>query len=224
VIYAPGVMSRDEAGIVQLAAGRVTENITITVPPVLSSTVTVRVPPPDATMSSMTVSITRVSPLMTQPLQLDSDGRATITGLVEGRYFVTATAWSGGDRWVAYQVIDLIQDSVEVSLHLQPAGRIRGRIVAARGAMPPLNGATVGATWIDDEVKLNPLSPNEAPVGADGTFEIGGLFGRRILQLMRFDPDWKIESVMYGRSDVATAGVDVTPNATTEVTIIVARR
>jgi hypothetical protein len=224
VIYYPGVISRDEAAPVKLAAGRVTENITITVPPILSSTVTVRVPPPDATMSSMIVSITRVSPLMTQPLPLDADGHATIRGLTEGRYYATATALSGGETWVAYQVIDFVQDPVEVSLHLQPAGRIRGRIVAERGAMPPLNGATVGATWIDDEMKLNPLSPDEGHVAADGTFEIGGLFGRRTLRLMRFDPDWKIESVLYGRSDVTTSGIDVTPNATTEVTIVVARR
>jgi hypothetical protein len=225
VIYYPGVISRDEAGAVTLAAGRVTENITITVPPILSRTVTVRVPPPDATMSSMIVAITRVSPLMTLRLDLDAEGQAMVRGLNEGRYFVTATALAGGEKWVAYQVIDFVQDSLEVSLHLQPAGRIRGRIVAAPGAMPPLNGASVGATWIDDdEVKLNPLSPDEAGVAADGTFEIGGLFGRRVLQLLRFDPDWKIESVRYGRSDVTTSGIDVTPNATTDVTIVVARR
>jgi hypothetical protein len=224
VIYYPGVISRDEAGIVQLAAGRVTENITIAVPPILSSTVTVRVPPPDATMSSMIVAITRASPLMTQPLQLDGDGQAVIRGLTEGRYFVTAAALSGQEKWIAYQVIDFYQDSVEVSLHLQPAGRIRGRIVAERGGMPPLDGATVGATWVDEDVKLNPLSPEEGAVASDGTFEIQGLFGRRLLQLLRFDPDWKIQSILYGRSDVTTAGVEVTPNATTQVTIVVARR
>jgi hypothetical protein len=224
VIYYPGVVSRDEARLVELTVGGVKDNVTITVPPILSSTLTVLVAPPDSTMPDVVVSMTRVSPLMTQRLELDADGKAVVKGLVEGRYFVTATALAAQEKWVAYEAVDFAQDSIQVSLHLQPAGRIRGRIVAERGGVPPLAGATVGATWVDEDVKLNPLSPEESAIAADGTFEIGGLFGRRILELIRFDPDWKIKSVRYGRSDITTSGIDVTPNATRDVTIVVGRR
>ena len=92
VIYYPGVLSEDEAGFVELVAGAVKENITITVPRVLHSTLTVRVPPPDETLTLVVVSITRPSPLMTQRLELDAEGQAVVRGLVAGRYLVTATA------------------------------------------------------------------------------------------------------------------------------------
>jgi len=224
IIYYPGVMNRDEAGTVELIAGRVNDNITITLPPVLESTLTVRVPPPDATMPSVTVSIVRAEPLMTRRLQLDADGRATITGLVAGRYFLTATGLAEQEAWVAYQALDFVEGSIDVSLNLQPGGRIRGRIINDRDGLPPMGDAIVGAVWVEEGVTLNPMTPEEAQVAADGTFEIGGVFGRRKLQLIRFDPVWLIQSVRHGRSDVTTTGVDVAPGSVAEVTVVVRRR
>jgi hypothetical protein len=223
VIYYPGVLTRDDAGLVELHAGRATANITITVPTILESTLTVRIPPPDATIPVVSVSLVRPSPLMSRSLELDADGRATVRGLTEGRYFVTATGRSEQQQWVAHEPIDFSGHPMEISLHLQPAGRIRGRIVTNRGGVPPLTESSVGAVWVDDDVALNPLTPEESPVAVDGTFEIHGLFGRRQLQLLRFDPDWRIDSVRQGRNDV-TSGVDVVPNSTTDVTIIVRQR
>ena len=222
-IYYPGVLTRDDAGRVELSAGRVTANITITVPSILESTLTVRVPPPDAMIPSVSVSLIRPSPLMNRPLQLDGEGRTTVRGLTEGRYFVTATGLSPEGLWVAHELVDFIGDA-DISLRLQPAGRIRGRVVTNRGSLPPLTDATVGAVWVDEDVTLNPLAPEESPIAADGTFEIAGLFGRRQLKLLRFDPDWRIHSVLHGRIDVATTGIVVAPNSTAEVTIVVGRR
>lgn len=222
-IYYPGVLTRDDAGRVELTAGRVTANITITVPSILESTLTVRVAPPDAAIPSVSVSLIRPSPLMNRPLQLDGEGRTTVRGLTEGRYFVAATGLSPDGLWVAHELVDFIGDA-DISLSLQPAGRIRGRVVTNRGILPPLTDATVGAVWVDEDVTLNPLAPEESPIAADGTFEIVGLFGRRQLKLLRFDPDWRIHSVLHGRIDVATTGVVVAPHSTTEVTIVVSRR
>jgi large repetitive protein len=224
IIYHPGVISRDDAGLIELVAGRVTANITITVPRILDSTLTVRVPPPDETLTSVVVSITRPSPLMTQRLALDADGQAVVRGLVAGRYLVTAMALQGQQRWVDHQAVDFVEDSIEVSLHLQPAGHIRGRIVTDRGGLPPLSDATVGAAWVDEDVVLNPLTPDESAVAIDGTFSIDGLFGRRRLQLIRFDSDWRIQSILYGRIDVTESGVEVVPNSAADVTIVVGKR
>jgi hypothetical protein len=87
-----------------------------------------------------------------------------------------------------------------------------------------LSDATVGAAWIDEDVALNPLAPDESAVAIDGTFSIGGLFGRRRLQLIRFDSDWRIQSVLHGRIDVTETGLDVAANSTAEVTIVVRKR
>jgi hypothetical protein len=223
LIYFPGVLTREEAGFVELTAGLVTD-ITITVPSVLDGTVTVRIPPPDATIPAVTVSLIRPSPLMNRRLDLEADGHAVVRGLTEGRYFLTATGRAAEQLWVDYQSLDFSGASIDVSLNLQPAGRIRGRIITNRGGLPPLGDATVGAVWIDEGVLLNPLAPEESPVAVDGTFEITGLFGRRKLQLNRFDADWTIQSVRHGRSDVTDTGLDVAPNSTAEITIVVRKR
>ena len=223
VIYYPGVVSRDDAGAIEFVAGRVKDNLTISIPRSLESTLTVHVPPPDGTMT-MDVSIIRAEPLMTQRLQLNADGQAVIKGLSAGRYVVTVTAASGQHRFADYQAVDFAEDSVDVSLNLQPVGRIRGRIISEGGGLPLLADATVGAVWIDDDVTLNPMVPDEAPVAADGTFEIEGLFGRRRLQLIRFDSDWRIQRVLQGKTDVTTRGVEIASNSTAEVTIVVVKR
>jgi hypothetical protein len=223
LVYYPGVLKRDEAGVVDVVAGKVTEGVTITVPAVLDRTLTVRIPPPDATMTEMNVSVIRAEPLMTRRLDIDAEGQAVIKGLGDGRYVVIGTARSGQEQWVDYQAVDFLEDSIDVALQLRPAGRVRGRIVGDRG-VPPLGGATVGAAWVDNDVILNPVSPDEAAVAPDGSFEIEGLFGRRMLQLLRFDPAWRIHAVLQGRSDVTGSGIDIGASSTAEVTIVVRPR
>ena len=224
VVYYPGVFDRDGAAGVEVTAGLVKDNVTITVPPVLVGTMTVRMPPPDALMTDVNVTLIQVSPRADKRLALDADGQAIIKGLTEGRYVVSATGRWQQQTWAAFQALDFSGDPIEVPLNLQPAGRIRGRVIAERGGPLPLDGASVGAAWVDNDVTLNALSPEEANVAPDGTFEIVGVFGRRMMQLMRFEPEWTIDSVRQGKSDVTATGVEVAPNSTTEVTIVVRPR
>jgi hypothetical protein len=224
LVYYPGVLTREEAGRVEVPAGKVTEGVVITVPAILDRSVTVRIPPPDGTLSDVSVAVIRAEPLMTRRLEIDPEGLSTIRGLIAGRYVAVATAMSGQERWADFQSFDFFEESIDVSLQPRPSGRIRGRIVADTGGVPPVDGASIGAVWMDNEVLLNPLTAEEGTVAIDGTFEIAGIFGRRILQLGRFDADWRIHAVMQGRSNVTTTGVDVAPSDTVEVTIIVRRR
>lgn len=221
-VYYPGTLKREDSTFIEVATGQTTD-VVLPIPPVLDRTLTVRIPPPDGSMTDVNLSLVRVEPLMTRRLDVDVDGQVVVSGLVDGRYAIVLTAMSGGQRWVDFQAIDFLNDSFELSLQPQPAGRIRGRIVTESGSLS-LDDASVGAAWIDNDVPLNPLSPEEANVAADGTFVIEGVFGRRKLELVKFDPDWKILSVRQGKSDVTAAGIDVSPNTTTEITVVVGRR
>lgn len=223
VIYYPGALSLEEAGSLELEAGTVIDGVTIRYPAILGKSIFVRVPPPDATVTSVIVSLMRSAPLITRRLDLDADGHATIRGLSPGRYLIIATARVGSQRWVAFEGVDFISESIDVPLNLQPASRITGRIVADGGS-PPLAGATVGAVWVDGGVALNPLAPDEGSVNSDGTFTIEGVFGRRILELNGFDTAWQIQSVHYGSSDVTETGIDISPSSTIELTITVRPR
>src|SRR6185503_7207973 len=138
----------------------------------------------------------------------NEDGVATIKGLLEGRYFVATRARTNEQSWAAFQIIDFIAPSLDVSLHMQRAATIKGKIVAQKGGLPPLDGVVVAALWVDGDVEINPNTPDQVPVEADGTFRIDGVFGRRAFKLLRLSPEWRLHSILQGRSEV-TSGIDV---------------
>jgi Carboxypeptidase regulatory-like domain len=223
-VYYPGTLAFDDAGLVEIAIGATKDNVVINVPRLLDSPITVRVPPPDSTLGAVNVVLTRLAPLANYRIELDGEGTGNIKGLTEGRYFMTAAAMSGKEKWVAFQRLEFIGDPIEVFLNLQPVGGIRGRIVPDRDGIPALEGTRIAAVWVDEDgVPINPIAPEEGVIAADGSFEINGLFGRRLLRLIGFDADWRIDSVKQGRSDVGEA-IDVIPGAVTELTISVSRR
>lgn len=224
LVYYPGVLNREEAVYVEVSSGIVKDGVTITTPPVLDRSISVRVPPPDGTMSDMNVFVIRGEPLMSRRLDLDAEGNANIKGLTAGRYVVMATAVLGKERWADFQIIDFLDESVDIALQLRPAGRIRGRIIVENGGVPQIGDSTIGAYWVDNDVVLNPLSADEGQVAIDGSFEIAGLFGRRRLQLERFDAGWRIHAVMQGKRDVTESGIEVVPGDAAEVTVILRPR
>jgi hypothetical protein len=225
LIYHPGVFWRDQAETIEVRTGETIDNLEVVVPRVTENGLTVQVVASPPVLEHVSVSVLSAAPLAVHAIGLNEQGAGTIKGLIEGRYFVAGRAWSHDLAFVAFEVVNFVQDSQEVSLHLQRAGRITGRIVAQRGRLPAHDGIRVGAAWVHDDVEINPLVPDNVVAGADGRFTIDGLFGRRKIELGLggLSPDWRIHSVLRGRADVTT-GVDVPPGSTVDLTVIVARR
>ena len=210
---------------VELIAGKVTDRLTITVPRINENTLTVVVPPPDATISDIAVSVLRESPLVMLRIDLNAEGIGTLKGLLPGPLFRRRHAQSSRDKqWAAFEVVDFIEDSYEARLQLMPTGSIAGKIVTDKGDLPPLEGVMVGASWIYDGVEVNPLAVDEAPAALDGSFRIDHLFGTRKLQLRGLDLDWEVAAIRQDRTDVTSSGVVVVPDATTQATIVLRRR
>ncbi|MBY0492770.1 MAG: carboxypeptidase-like regulatory domain-containing protein [Cyanobacteria bacterium] len=224
IVYYPGGLSWEDATGVELEAGEVKDRLTITVPRINENVLTVAVPPADATISSIAVSVLRESPLIVLPINLNAEGIGTIKGIVPGRYFVSARGVSTDRQWAAFEVVDFIEDSYEARLQLLPTGSISGKIVADKGALPPLDGVVAGASWIYDGAEVNPISVDEAPVAADGSFRIDNLFGTRALRLRALGLEWEVAAIRQGRTDVTTSGIVVAPDQTTEATIVLRRR
>ena len=103
VVYYPGGLSWEEAGGVALEAGKVTDRLTITVPRINENILTIVVPPADATISDIAVSVLRESPLAVQQIDLNVEGVGMLKGIMPGRYFVTARAASRDKQWAAYR-------------------------------------------------------------------------------------------------------------------------
>jgi hypothetical protein len=224
IVYYPGGLSWEEAVGVVLVAGKVTDDLTVVVPRIYENILTVVVPPPDATISDLAVSVLRESPLAVRRIDLNADGVGTVKGILPGRYFVAARAASRDKQWAGFEVVDFVEDSYEARLQLQPTGAISGRIVAETGAPPPLDGVIVGASWIYDGAEVNPLAADEAKVAPDGSFRIDHLFGTRRLQLRALDLGWELAAVRQNRTDVSTSGIGVVPDDTVEATIVLRRR
>ncbi len=224
VVYYPGGLSWEEAGGVELVAGKVTDRLTITVPRINENTLTVVVPPSDATISDIAVSVLQESPLLTRRIDLNAEGIGTIRGIMPGRYFVAARAASRDKQWAAFEVVDFIEDSYEARLQLMPTGSIAGKIITDKGDVPSLEGVMVGASWVYDGVEVNPLAADEAKAALDGSFRIDHLFGTRKLQVRGLDVDWEVAAIRQDRTDVTGSGVAVVPDATTPATIVLRKR
>jgi len=224
VVYYPGGLSWEEAGGVTLAAGKITDRLTVTVPRINENTLTIFVPPADATIADITVSVLQESPLVTRKIDLNAEGVGTIKGIMPGRYFVSARAASRDKQWAAFEVVDFIEDMYEARLQLMPTGSIAGKIIVDKGDVPPLEGVIVGASWIHDGAEVNPINIDEVPVAADGSFRIDNLFGTRQLRLRALGLEWEVAAIRQGRTDVTASGVIVAPDTTTQATIVLRRR
>ena len=224
IVYYPGGLSWEEAGGVLLEAGKVTDRLTITVPRIYENVLTIVVPPADATISDIAVSVLQESPLAVRKIDLNPEGIGTLKGILPGRYFVAARATSRDKQWAAYEVVDFIEDGYETRLQLMPTGSIAGKIVTDKGDLPPLEGVIAGASWIHDGAEVNPLDVDEVAVAADGSFRIENLFGTRALRLRALGLEWEVAAVRQNRTDVTGSGILVMPDTTIEATIVLRRK
>jgi len=224
IIYYPGLLSWEDATGVELVAGKVKDDLIIRLPRVNENTLTVAVPPADATFSEIAVSVVQQTPFVTRRLALDAEGVATLNGIVPGRYFAVALASSNGKPWAGFEVVDFVEDRYDARLQLLPTGSITGKIIVERGAAPDFDGVMVGASWIYDGVDVIPNGLPESSVGSDGSFRIDGLYGTRQLQVRALGTEWEVTAVRLGRNDVTDTGIIVVPGASMEATIVIRRR
>ena len=107
---------------------------------------------------------------------------------------------------------------------LKPTGTITGRIVQERGGVAPVEGWRVAATFTLNGKDVDPQWTAQGAVAADGRFTIDNLYGTRVLRVVGLGEEWEVRSILQGRSDVRTTGIDVESGQTIDVVIIVGRR
>jgi hypothetical protein len=224
IIYFPGVLAQSEAAVIELVAGHTLDDVVVVVPALDDNRLTVRLVTLEQKLLKVDLALVRVEPLMSRRITVDDAGAGTVTGLVPGRYFLSARGYSEDRLSVAYDVVEFAGDSHETLLYLQPPARITGRVTGDRGAAPSLEGVRVGAVWIHDGVEVNPMSVDEAAVAEDGTFRFDGLFGTRQLRLFGLDPEFEVRSILQGRTDVTASGVALMADAEVKVVVVVGRR
>ena len=222
VMYYPGVHARDEAQPVTTEAGKIVE-IEISLRDIPTATIRTTLSGPDGfRLQKMTLA--NPDSRLLRSMNVAADGAATIGDLDEGRYAIAAMATVGSNIFAAYQLIIVGSGEYYVPMSLAPTATVTGRIVVDRGGAPPISGVTVEAHWIaSGGTKLDLTGPERVSPGPDGSFSMSGLFGRRQIELFGMSDEWRVVAVRAGRSDV-TAGIDLAPGSTTEITVVVSRR
>ena len=220
-MYYPGVHTRDEAQPVTSEIGRTVE-IELRLRDIPVATIRATLSGPEG-FRVRKMTLVNPDTRMLINMKVSAEGAASVSDLDEGRYAIAVTAAAGSNTLAAYQLIVVGAGDHDVPLQLEPTATVAGRIVVDRGGVPPVDGVTVEAPWVNDNLKLDLTGPERTSVGPDGSFTIGGLFGRRQFQLFGLSDEWRITAVRAGRSDV-TSGIDLAPGASTELTIVVSRR
>ncbi len=151
------------------------------------------------------------------------DGTFQMTGLAPGTYLLSASVADAGfgpsdGREMAQQLVTVAGEPVHgVTLALAPGGVARGRVVVEGVAPASLAGLRVFARSADDGAVVMMGGGSAPAVAPDGSFEVRGLVGRRLLSLIGGGPlaqGWTVKAVVLGGRDVQDAGIDFVPGRT----------
>jgi hypothetical protein len=220
-VFYPGVTRADDALTVRVASGETVGRIDI----VYSSTDRVRLSghllrgsvngPITANLLSRGTSI--------QTLRVDAEGRFEVRYLSPGLYTIWATSQADGSTEAATLTIQIDSDTTDLSLPLQATGRISGRVSTVDGAPLPSGSLQIAAILSAGGEAIDPLPRDRADIAGDGSFELSGLLGERVLRVTGLDPTWIIDHVRVGRSPVASVTVQSGAELH-DITVVLGRR
>jgi hypothetical protein len=221
--FYPDAPSAELASPVSVEAGRVTSGIDIVMIGHALGTLRMRLAPDPGALLDLQCNVVAFPGKQIRSVVI-RDGVAQAQGLKEGRYTVWARGRAGADRRAAFLMVDFRVDETELMLVLEAAGRISGRIIAARGGLPPVDGVKVESALTYEAELVDHLAVDAEDVAPDGRFLLDGQFGARRVTLRGLPAGWQLREITLGRTAVAGGVVDVPPGATVELVLVVDRR
>jgi protocatechuate 3,4-dioxygenase beta subunit len=235
--YFPGTANGAEAQKITLAVGQEAQNTDFALLPVklakISGTVISSEGKP--VDGSMINAMPRNSDgagmmmMMAGNARTDKNGNFTIMNVAPGEYTLQSrvlqimtsgggdnmmfTARVGGDTGAEAETGSLPvtvngEDLSNVVIVTTKGATATGRVIFEDGSKPPaLTSIRVNATSVDSD---GPVIGFGGPgsVKADGTFELRGLAGTRILRVANLPPGWMLKSVRVNAQDITDTGID----------------
>jgi protocatechuate 3,4-dioxygenase beta subunit len=164
----------------------------------------------------------------------DRNGNFTLNGIAPGEYTLNARGvtivQSGGDgdrqmftmtRIVAGGEGGSESGSVPISVTGEDLANVviatskgttaSGRVIYEGGAKPTANTLRISAPAIDAD---NPLMAfgSSSSVTAEGTFELKGLAGPRLIRVSNVPAGWTLKAVRVNNTDITDTGLDIRPS------------
>lgn len=153
------------------------------------------------------------------------DGSFLVTGLTPGTYVISASATDdigGGmdDREFAQQTVTVGNENLQgLTLVLTRGGVARGRVTFQGVPPQDISGVRVWARPAEEGGAVFVAGGGPpSPIAADGSFEVKGLVGKRLVGLGGGQgalQGWSVKAVLHGGRDVQDTGIEFTPGRTT---------
>jgi hypothetical protein len=131
------------------------------------------------------------------------DGSFSTPRLPAGRYTLIGRTRESDEPEATWLTVDLAIEMTDVILGLSTTGSIAGRIVADDGSAVS-DTLQLAAVLADDGKELDALRRDRVDVRMDGTFELSGLFGERIVNVIGLMDGWRVDRVLIGKSPTKT--------------------
>jgi hypothetical protein len=234
--YFPGTAIQDEAQRVSVASGQEINGIDFA----LVTTRTVRVMgtaltaegAPMARANVMLFSRASIEGGMMSPqgASTDATGGFTIPGVAPGEYIIQARSSMGRPRdgeniEVASMPLNVGGEDLKNIVIVANRGvRVTGKI-AADAPLPSgaMDGLRVFLPPSENELMMFG-GPGFGQVTAQGTFEVGNVFGKRRMTLSGMPPGWTLKAVRVGGTDVIDSGYEFGKEDVTNVEFILTNK
>lgn len=222
--FFPGTLNASDATRVTLAVGQEAQNIVISLTPTRVATIagtatTSQGKPIPAGM--ILLRETSSAGLSIGMPGLVRNGAWSVSGVVPGTYTLTLQhipaleqlATTGGVGGIsaaesAVEQITVTGDDIRgLALVTAPGATVRGQVRFEGAATPPTppSGTGIQSFSTDDPT---PAMFSAASMTPDWSFELRGLFGRRVLRPSGFPPGWTLKSITVEGTDITDAGMD----------------
>jgi hypothetical protein len=234
-VFAPGVTDPLSATTLTLAAGDVRENVDLRMVFQPMSRIEGRVLNLPSGPASNRLSITRRSPVQalntTQVSGTAPDGKFATGSLSPGLYTVAVQTRATADTPAMWAMADVVLGSAEpavVTLTLEPAVTVAGRLEFDKGTLPPPPDTSKAVVSFFAVGPLNPESTTK--VDAAGALLISGVIPGRYMIRASFPtatapgapagvPAWTVRSVTVGGIDVTDKPFDVPASGVSDVVV-----
>ena len=250
--YFPGTANAAEAQRIQLAVGQEAQNTEFTLLPVRLVKIAGTVVGSDGrpVEGSMVSAVPRGGDSglfsMGSTARSDKNGSFTLTNVTPGEYTLQTRAvqimtsgggdtmmfsarvggpdGAGGDAESGSLPVTVGGEDLANVVILTSKGATASGHVIFEGAAKPnsLTGIRISASPAESEGPMLVMGGGSASVKADGTFELRGLSGARIIRPAGLPPGWMLKGVRVNGAEVTDTGVDFkTGEAVTGVEVVV---
>lgn len=236
-VYYPGVFTAEDAETLVLQAGEERSGVDIIARPVSASDIAGTIASSDlARIRGAVVALTKATqaggavPIRTE---IQPDGTFHFSGVAPGRYLIVVTVPSlaapsrrDGCEFASQELFVVGNDLIGLSLQLRPCLTIAGRLRFEGRSLPQPSSLQGVHVSLEPDISSQAISPlrlpaGDPPVGADGTFVLGGR-GEILPGAYHFRVDlpgaelgrgWWLQSAVVDGQDVLDAPLQLTASS-----------